>query len=307
MTTTPRLFVTGAGGNLGRGVVESLLEAKAEGAEADVVAGSRDPGKLSDLAARGVELRRADFDDPEELAEVLGGIDRVLIISAPDTPQDPPLRLRQHLAAVEAAAKAGVGHISYTSMQKPEPGSAVPFAPDHHGTEQAIAQTGIPFTILRPNWYADSVFMWLPQVLATARWVSAAGDGRVAHVWRDDLARAAAAALLAGGTESRRLDISGPEALTAAEIVAIVNEVFGASVTLVAVSDADLAAGLAGAGLPAPLVELLVAIDVNTRNGGVATVTDAFEWLTGRRPRSLRDYLLVHRDALRAAARAIAQ
>lgn len=139
------------------------------------------------------------------------------------------------------------------------------------------------------------------------QWISAAGDGRVAHVWRDDLASAAAASLLAGGTESRRLDISGPEALTAAEIVAIVNEVFGASVTLVPVSDADLAAGLANAGLPAPLVELLVAIDVNMRRGGVAAVSNAFERLTGQKPRSLRNYLLVHRDALRAAARAIAQ
>lgn len=302
MTTRPRLFVTGAGGHLGRRVVELLLDA-----QADVIAGSRDPGKLADLAARGAELRRADFDDPQGLAETFVGADRLLIISAPDTPQDPPLRLRQHLAAVEAAAKAGLGQLTYTSMQKPEPGSPIPFAPDHHGTEQAIARTGIPFTILRSNWYADSVFMWLPQVLATGRWVSAAGDGRVAHVWRDDLARAAAASLLAGGTESRRLDISGPEALTAAEIVAIVNEVFGASVALVPVSDADLAAGLANAGLPAPLVELLVAIDVNTRRGGVAAVSNAFERLTGQKPRSLRNYLLVHRDALRAAARAIAQ
>lgn len=302
MTTRPRLFVTGAGGHLGRRVVELLLDA-----QADVIAGSRDPGMLADLAARRAELRRADFDDPQGLAEAFAGADRLLIISAPDTPQDPPLRLHQHLAAVEAAAKAGLGHITYTSMQKPEPGSPISFAPDHHGTEQAIARTGIPFTILRSNWYADSVFMWLPQVLATGRWVSAAGDGRVAHVWRDDLAAAAAASLLAGGTESRRLDISGPEALTAAEIVANVNEVFGASVALVPVSDADLAAGLANAGLPAPLVELLVAIDVNTRRGGVAAVSNAFERLTGQKPRSLRNYLLVHRDALRAAARAIAR
>lgn len=294
----PRLFVTGTGGHLGRRVVELLLD---QGA--DVIAGSRNPEKLADLAERGAELRRADFDDPASLEQAFSGVDHLLIISVLDTPHDPPHRLRQHLTAVAAAAKAGVGHISYTSMQKPEPGSPIPFAGDHHGTEQAIRETGIPFTYLRPNWYADIAFMWAPPALASGQLASAAGEGRVAYLWRDDLAHAAAASLLAGGTESRTLDISGPEALTPQEIVDTLNDVFAAKVELAPVSDADLRAGLEAAGLPPTAVEIFTAFDINTRQGRVDTPDDDFRTLTGCKPRSLREFLTENRDALLAAAR----
>lgn len=296
----PRLFVTGASGHLGRRVVELLLDAGA-----DVIAGTRDPGKLADLAARGVDVRKADFDDTASLALAFAGADRILIISVLDTPDDPPHRLHQHLAAVEAASKAGVGHIVYTSMQKPEPSSPIPFAPDHHGTEQAIEKTGIPFTILRPSWYTDSVFMWLPQVLATGKWFSAAGDGKVAYVWRDDLARAAAAALQHAGTDGQRLDISGPEALSTDAIVAAVNQVFNVTVEVEPVTDGQLRDGMIAAGLPSPLIDLLVAIDVNTRQGGVETVSDAVERLTGEKPRSLHTFLIENRDAILTASAAL--
>ena len=297
------LLVTGTNGHLGREVVELLLDAGAT----NVVAASRTPEKLADLAARGAEVRKADFDDPVSLEQAFAGTDRLLIISVPDTPHDPPLRLRQHLAAVEAAAKAGVKHIVYTSMQKPEPGSPIPFAPDHFGTEQAIEKTDIPFTILRPNWYTDSIVMWLPQVLASGQWITSTGDGKVAYLWRDDLARTAVAALLEDTSESRRLDVSGPEALTADDIVATVNDVFGASVEIEPVTDKKLRDRLTVAGLPATLVDLLVAIDANTRQGGVETVSDAVEQLTGRKPRSLRTFLIENRDVLLAAASAVSR
>lgn len=298
---SPTLLVTGASGHLGRRVVELLLE----GGASNVVATTRNPDGLADLLARGVEVRRADFDDPASLDRAFAGIDHILIISVLDTPDDPPRRLRQHLAAVEAAVKSGVKHIVYTSMLNPGPGSSIPFAPDHHGTEQAIEGSRVPFTILRPSWYADSVFMWLPQVLACGQWFTAAGEGRTAHVWRDDLARAAAAALTTTAEEGRRLPVTGPDALTPAEIAAIVNEVFGASVALIPVSDADLRNGLAAAGIAPALIDLLVAIDVNTRQGGVDVVGNTVERLTGKPARSLREFLIEHRAALLAARHAI--
>jgi len=294
----PKILVTGAGGQLGRLVVGHLLD----NGTPSIVAATRHPDRLADLAARGAELRTADFDNPATLESAFSGIERILIISVPDTPDDPPRRLRQHLAAVDAAVKAGVRHIVYTSMLNPDPGSPIPFAPDHHCTEQAIESSGIPFTILRPNWYADSVFMWLPQVLARKRWFTAAVEGRTAHVWRDDLARTAAAALIAAGKESRYLPVTGPQALTPAEIITIVNDVFDTSVVLVPVSDAGLRKGLTAAGLPSGLIELLVALDVNTRRGGVDVVSDTVERLTGKSPRSLRDFLIDNRAALLAAS-----
>ncbi|SDG99847.1 NAD(P)H dehydrogenase (quinone) [Pseudomonas flavescens] len=294
-----RLFVTGASGQLGRRVVEHLLDSGATG----IVAGSRTPDALAGLTTRGVELRRADFDDCASLDSAFAGIDHLLIISVLDTPDDPPRRLRRHLAAVAAAAKAGVKHITYTSMQAPGPDSPIPFAPDHRCTEEAIEATGIAHTILRPNWYTDIAFFWLPPVLASRQWFSAAEDGRVAYLWRDDLARAAAASLLAGGAHSRTLDISGPEALSPQEIIATVNEVFGTSAQVVPVSDAQRATGLRAAGLPEAQVAIFGAFDVNTRLGRVDTVNGEFKRLTGRKPRSLREFLLEHRDALLAASK----
>lgn len=289
---TSRLLVTGASGQLGRRVVEFLLDAGAT----NVTAASRDPGKLAELAARGARTVKADFDDPATLEAAFAGIDRLLIIST-DALGTPGQRQRQHRAAVDAAAKAGVKQIIYTSMPNPEPGSLIPFAPDHYETEQAIEKSGVPFTILRVNWYAEAVFLWLPQALKSGQWFSSAGAGRVGYIARDDVARAAAAALASGIAEGR-LDITGPAALSTAELAAIANEVFGAAITVVPVSDEDLARGLAGAGLPAPLVELLVAMDANTRAGGVDIATDAVERLTGQPARSLHAFLVENATAL---------
>lgn len=293
----PKVFVSGASGQLGRGVVEHLL---ASGAS-HIVAGTRQPDALADFSARGVEVKHADFDDPASLNTAFAGIDRILIISALDTPDDPPRRLRQHLAAVDAAARAGVSHIVYTSMLNPGPGSPIPFAPDHYGTEQAIKKSGIPFTILQPNWYADNVFMWLPQVLASGQWITAAGEGRTAYLWRDDLAKTAAAALFSENAESSILPVTGPQALTSADVIAAVNAVFDTSIALVPVNDAALRDGLTAAGVPPQLVELLVVLDVNTRQGGVDVVSDNVEHLTGKPPRDLHDFLVEHRGALLAA------
>ncbi len=293
----PRLFVTGAGGHLGRRVIELLLDRGIT----NLVAGTRNPDALADLAARGVEVRRADFDEPASLAQAFAGIDRILIISVLDTPDDPSRRLRQHLAAVDAATKAGVRHIVYTSMLNPDPQSPIPFAPDHRGTEQAIHASGIPFTILRPSWYAEIAFMWLPQVLTSGQWFTSAGDGRTAHVWRDDLARTAAAALVTATDESRTLAVTGPQALTPAQILAIVNEVFGTSVVLVPISDAELKNRLAASGLPPALIDLFTALDLNTRQGRVDVVEDTVQRLTDQPARGLREFLSEHRNALLAA------
>ena len=289
------LLVTGASGHLGRKIVELLLDAGAK----NVTAASRDPGKLADLAARGAKTVKADFDDPATLDTAFAGIDRLLIVST-DALGTPGQRQRQHLAAADAAVKAGVRHILYTSMPNPEPGSLIPFAPDHYATEQAIEKSGVPFTILRVNWYDEAVFLWLPQALTSGQWLSSAGEGRVGYVARDDVARAAAAALLAGVAEGR-LDITGPEALSTREIAAIANDVFGSSITVTPVSDEQLSRSLLGAGLPPPLVELVVAMDANRRAGGVDIATDTIARLTGKPARSLREFLTENRTTLAPA------
>jgi NAD(P)H dehydrogenase (quinone) len=290
------LMVTGAGGHLGRRVVEILLAS----GQGKVIAGSRDPSKLTALADQGAETRKVDFDDPN-LASAFAGVDRLLIVST-DAIDVPGRRLAQHKAAVDAAVKAGVGHVVYTSMPNPEPGSPIPFAPDHFGTEQALAASGLGWTVLRDSWYAENLLLSLPHVLATGQWFTSAGDGRVAHVTREDCARAAAAALAgdgtgAQGTDSAHHDVTGPEALTTTEIAAIASDVFGKPITVVQVTDEQLAEGMVASGVPAFLAPLLVSFDTNTRVGRADLIGDGVKTLTGEDPTSLRDYLIANKAA----------
>jgi NAD(P)H dehydrogenase (quinone) len=296
--THPRLLVTGSSGHLGRAVVEQLLKAGAT----NVVAGSRRPEALADLAAKGAEAVKVDFDNPGSLEQAFDGVDRVLIIST-DAGTPPQQRRHQHEIAVAAGMKAGVGRIVYTSMLKPEPGSLIAYAPIHYETEQAIERSGAPFTILRVNSYADNAFRWLPPILASRRWVTSAGEGRVANIDRRDVARTAAAALTAPETLGR-IDVGGPEALSACDVVNLVKENFDISVTLQQVTDAQRDAGFVAAGVPAPAAKHLTSLDATTRKGDFDAVTDIVERLTGIPPRSFREFLIENRNSLLAAASA---
>jgi NAD(P)H dehydrogenase (quinone) len=143
----------------------------------------------------------------------------VIIIST-DALDGEGTRLRQHLAAVAAAKSAGVGRIFYTSM--PNPGeSKVSFAPDHLKTEEAIKASGLAYTIFRNGWYMENLFMALPPALASGQWFSSAGTGKIAHIARDDIARAIAAGLAAPVPENVTYTLTGPVAYTTDEIAAM--------------------------------------------------------------------------------------
>ena len=134
------------------------------------------------------------FDDTATLVKAFKGATRLLLIST-DVMDRPGHRLEQHRNAIAAAEKAGVEHVLYTSMPKPET-SAVLFAPDHVGTEKALAASGLKgWTVLRNNWYFENLLHSLPHAIKSGTWYTAAGEGKIAHIAREDLARAAAAAL----------------------------------------------------------------------------------------------------------------
>jgi len=261
-----------------------------------IVAATRDPCKLADYAARGVQTRKADFDAPETLDAAFAGVDRALIVST-DAVGEPGKRLSQHEKAVAAAKRAGVRHILYTSMPSPE-SSAVLFAPDHLGTEEAIKASGIPYTFLRNGWYAENLFMSLPSALASGQWYTSSGEGRIAHVTRADEAAAAASALASESDQNAVYTLTGSEALTTDEIAALVREVTVKPLEVVHVSDEQLAAGMKAAGLPDFLIPTFVSFDTNTREGHIAMVTDDVEKLTGRKPVPLKAFLEENRQAL---------
>lgn len=291
------ILVTGAAGQLGQRVIHHLLETY-KVSPSDIIAATRNPEKLGDLAAKGVRTRKADFDDAAGLESAFAGIDRLLIIST-DALDRPGARLTQHKVAVAAAVKAGVKHLLYTSMPAPD-NSLVSFAPDHLGTEQAIKATGLPYTIFRNAWYADNFLHAMPHNLQVGSWYTATGAGRVANISRDDCAIAIAAALASDETKSAVYTLTGSQSLTSDEIAATVSEVSGKPLNAVHVNDEQLAAGLTGAGLPSFVVDMLVSADANIRAGKFDIVTEDFKKLTGKEPQLLKDFFAQHKAALTA-------
>jgi NAD(P)H dehydrogenase (quinone) len=296
MTSERTLFVTGAGGHLGRRVVELLLEHRA----GKIVAGTRKPEKLADLAARGVEVRHADFEDQKGLEEALAGVDRVLIIST-DAIDRPGRRLAQHKAAVAAAVSAGVKHALYTSMPNPET-SPVVFAPDHLGTEQALKASGLSYTILRMCWYTDFLIPTLAPAAASGKLMAATGQGGAPYVTREDCAQAAAAALASRDTNNKTWNVTGPDLVTYAELAKLASELTGRPVTFEAVTPEERAAQLIAAGTPEFIAKLLVSSQMAIALGKMGTPTTAVKELTGREPMSVREFLSSNRAALLPAA-----
>jgi NAD(P)H dehydrogenase (quinone) len=293
---TQTLLVTGASGKLGRSVVNHLLDTFKVPAER-IIATTRSPASLGDLAARGVTVRQADFDDAASMAKAFKGADRLLIIST-DELAIQGKRREQQVAAVAAASKAGVAHLLYTSLPNTEPGSAVLFAPDHYDTEQAIKASGIPYTIFRDGWYDENLFMSAPQVLASGHWYSSAGEGRISYCARDDMAAAIAGGLASGASESTTYTLTGPQAYTTTEVAALISQVTGKPIEVIQLSDEALTEGMKAAGLPEPIARLLVSFDAATRAGDLGMVTDSVEKLSGRKPIALKQFLEANKAAL---------
>jgi NAD(P)H dehydrogenase (quinone) len=267
------IAITGASGHLGRRVTE-LLHDRLD----DLVLLTRTPENVS-----GGEARRADFDEPESLADAFAGVERVLLISAHDLAR----RAGQHRAAIDAAKAAGVRHVIYTSVSNPSADNPAAVAPSHRATEQALRDSGLAWTFLRNNIYAEYQAPTVAQAAASGRLVTSAGDGRIAYVSREDCAAVAAAVLAGDGHEGRAYDITGPEAVSAYELAALA----GPDVEVVQVDDDALIAVMTATGIPEDGARVLASFHRAAREGSLAAVSTAVEDLTGRPPRALGDVL----------------
>lgn len=287
----PRLLVTGASGQLGQRVLELLLEAKA----GQIIAATRTPDKLADFAEQGVIVRYADFDDAASLANAFAGVDRLLLISTDAMGGDK--RLNQHVAAVKAAEAAGVKHVIYTSLIEAT-NTPVLLAPDHAGTERALAESSMGWTILRNNIYMDLLVPTLNQAFSMGGLFNAAGDGKTAYVTREDCARVAAAALASSFDRTQILDITGSEALSQSDIAQLASQITGQTLNYIPLELDALIEGMVGAGLPHPAAEVYASFDTATAQGKFQVVSNTLEELTGQPPIRLADLLVAHKDAL---------
>jgi NAD(P)H dehydrogenase (quinone) len=211
-------------------------------------------------------------------------------------------RVEQHRAALDAAAAVGVCRVAYTSLTNPvagHPTGAV--ADEHRETEELLANGDLPWTVLRNAAYAELQVPLGAIAITYGQLVTNARDGRVAPISRSDCAAAAVAVLTADGQhEGQTYEITGPEALSQAEIAWLLTEISGRPVNIVPCSDRKLLWGLGRLGTPKPVARAIVALGVAVREGYFDVVDSAFQTLTGRPPRSLRDVLIEHRGDLAA-------
>ncbi|MFF9841064.1 NmrA family NAD(P)-binding protein [Streptomyces sp. NPDC013740] len=270
------IVVTGATGQLGRLVIDALLATVPASSVAAVV---RDKEKAADLAERGVELRIGDYDRPETLADAFEAGDRVLLISGSEVGR----RVAQHTAVVAAAKAAGVAQLAYTGVLG-GPEADFTLADEHKATEQAILDSGLPYTFLRNGWYSENYTANLAPVLAHGAVVSNAGEGRIASASRADYA-AAAAAVLTGPAEehlNRAYELSGDVSWSLAEYAAEVARQSGREIAYTNLPAAAHLEVLTGAGVPRQFAEILVDVDRAVEHGALAARGDDLSRLIGR-------------------------
>ena len=268
------IAVTGATGHLGRLVIDQLLKKVPAG---QLVAAVRNPEKARDLAARGVQVRRADYDAPDTLAGAFQGIDKLLLISA----NEPGKRERQHQAAIAAAKKAGVGLLVYTSLLHADT-SGISLAGEHRATEKAIREAGIPFVILRNGWYLENYTENLGPALQHGVLLGAAKNGRIAAAARADFAAAAAAVLTAPGHEGKVYELAGDLPFTMAELAAEVARRAGKPVAYSDLPAEKYEETLRGFGLPGPVAEMLASADEGIARGELDDAGGDLRRLIGR-------------------------
>ncbi len=265
--------VAGATGQLGQLVLGELLALVDAG---DVIAIGRDPSKLSDFAAKGVEVRAADYDAPETVGAALEGVDRLLLISGSALGQRP----RQHAAVIEAAKAAGVGYIAYTSILD-APTTPIRLGGEHRATEDSLAASGIPHDLLRNGWYNENYFMALPMQIEAGVITGAQGEGRISSAARADLA-AGAAQVLVNGKGGEVYDLAGDESWTMAEFAAEVSRQSGREVRYEDMGEAEFAASLVAAGLPEHYAPVFANSAYSTSLGALENNSRTLSKLTGR-------------------------
>lgn len=270
------IVMTGANGQLGRAIANALAERVAP---STVALGTREPSKINDLAAKGFNTAAADFDDRDSLEAAFAGAETVLIVSG-DTPND--IRIRQHRTAIDAAKTAGAGRVVYTSFTNPTPASLFPFASAHADTEAYLMASGLAYTILRNNQYAENANGALAAAKAGGTLALPAPGAKVAHITRADIAAATAGAVTQAGHAGKVYELTGPEALSLIDIAHVLTEAWGKPITAEDIEPDAFGKMLAARGVPPFAVDAVVRLRQASAAGEYATVSDDARRLAAR-------------------------
>jgi NAD(P)H dehydrogenase (quinone) len=256
------IVVTGASGQLGRLVIDRLLQ-KVPASE--IVAAVRSPEKAADLAAKGVQVRQADYAQPATLEAAFAGAKKILLISSSEVGQ----RVAQHQAVIDAAQRAGVELLAYTSVLHADT-SLLGLAEEHRQTEVALAASGVPGVVLRNGWYHENYTAGIAGDLAHGAHFGSAGDGRISSAARADYADAAVAVLTSRDDQVGRVyELAGDESYSLAEFAAQVSRQSGKPVVYTDLPEAGYKAALLQAGLPEFVAQLLANSDAAAAKGAL--------------------------------------
>jgi NAD(P)H dehydrogenase (quinone) len=278
------IVVTGASGQLGRLVIQSLLARHVPAAQ--IVAAVRQTASVADLAAQGVQVRQADYTQPATLDTAFQGADQVLLISSSEVGQ----RTAQHRNVIEAAQRAGVKLLAYTSLLHADT-SPLGLAAEHQATEALLKASKLPHVLLRNGWYTENYLASVPPALQHGAFIGSAGEGRIASAARADYAEAAAAVLTQANQAGKVYELAGDTAYTLAELAAELSRQTGQTVPYVNLPEAEYKAALVGAGLPEPLAGLLADSDAGAAKGGLFDGQGQLRQLIGRPTTGLAELL----------------
>ncbi len=267
------IVVTGATGKLGRHVVKGLLEKMPA---SEIIAAVRNPEKASDYAAQGIQVRHADYSQPQTLATAFAGADKLLLISSNEVGQ----RVAQQKAVIDAAKTAGVKLLAYTSILHADKSTLI-LAQEHKVTEEYLRESGVPYVFLRNGWYLENQTEQLAPALQHGAIVGTGGDGRFAAAARKDYADAAVAALTASDQENKIYELAGDNPYTYTELAAEVSKQSGKQIAYRNLPEQAYAEMLTGFGLPAALAEILADADAGAAKGELDDATHTLSKLIG--------------------------
>lgn len=268
------IAITGATGQLGRLVIEALLERIAA---SELVALVRDPLKAQDLSAKGVTVRQADYSQPQTLVSALSGVERLLLISSNELGQ----RTVQHRAVIDAAKTAGVQLLVYTSVLRADT-SALGLAAEHRETEQALSASGLEHVLLRNGWYNENYTAGVPAAVEHGALLGSAGDGRIASAARADYALAAAVVLTREGQAGKVYELAGDTAYTLTELADEVAKQSRKAVVYQNLPQSEYQAALLSFGLPEGIAAMLADSDAAAAKGALSDEGRQLSALIGR-------------------------
>ncbi|WP_216893885.1 SDR family oxidoreductase [Nocardia alni] len=266
--------ITGASGHLGRLVVDQLLAAGTPSAR--IVATGRDVGTLTDLAQQGVTVRRADFADPTTLEDAFAGADAMLLVSTTTVGE----RFENARNAIDAAVRAGVSRIVYTSLVNAST-ARMTLADEHRRTEDYLRESGSAFVVLRNGWYLENYTDQLPMITQYHALLGSGQDGLVSAAGRSDLAAAAVAVLTQDGHLGATYELGGTP-FTLTELAATISDVLGTPIAYRDMSVADYTATLTAAGLPPQMAAAVADADAGLARGELFTASEDLVKLIGR-------------------------